>query len=511
MNGPFRVLAGVPDAAGEQEIAALLDETDDAVLVGASDNAAGLFARLAAQPVEVIALHAGLGPLPVLEVARELSARFPDVGVVLLTGDISADLLRAALSSGVRDVVSLPIAFEELQAAIAHAARWSRSVRTRLQDDADDAVASAAGSMVAVAGAKGGVGATTVALHLARAVNRQRRSVCLVDLDLQTGDVRHLLDISHRRSISDLVDVADAVSARQLDDSLYQHASGLRVLLPPQHGERAEEVTGAATRQILGAIRSRFDVVIVDVGAVVTEACAVAMHMANQAIVVVTPDVLALRSANRLLALWDRLRVDTGVGVLINRTDRANEVQSDMVARVVDAEVLSTTVPAAFRSLEPAINTGDPERAQSAPLQRSMERLASELELTARPEAPGTRARARGRRLLPATEAGQVAVETVGIMPLVLLIVVLLWQMALVGTTFVLGEHAAREGARELSVDDDARAAAMADLPVGWRRSAAVSTTDDRVDVALRVPALFPGVSSPWTITTTAGAIAEGG
>jgi pilus assembly protein CpaE len=507
VNGPFRVLAGVPDAASEQEIAALLEEAGDAVLVGASDDAAGLFARLAAQPVEVIALHAGLGPLPVLEVARELSARFPDVGVVLLTGDVSADLLRAALSSGVRDVVRLPIAFEELQAAIAHAARWSRSVRTRLQDDADDAVAAAAGSMVAVAGAKGGVRATTIALHLARAVSRQRRSVCL-----QTGDVRHLLDISHRRSISDLVDVADAVSARQLDDSLYQHASGLRVLLPPQHGERAEEVTGAATRQILGAIRSRFDVVIVDVGAVVTEACAVAMHMANQAIVVVTPDVLALRSANRLLALWDRLRVDTAVRVLINKADRANEVQSDMVARVVDADVLSTTVPAAFRTLEPAINTGDPERAQSAPLQRSMERLASELELTARPEAPATRARARTRRrLLPATEAGQVAVETVGIMPLVLLIVVLLWQMALVGTTFVLGEHAAREGARELSVDDDARAAAMADLPVGWQRSAAVSTTDDRVDVALRVPALFPGVSSPWTITTSAGAIREGG
>lgn len=98
-----------------------------------------------------------------------------------------------------------------------------------------------------------------------------------------------------------------------------------------------------------------------------------------------------------------------------------------------------------------------------------------------------------------------------GIMPLVLLIIVLLWQMALVGTTFVLGEHAAREGARELSVDDDARTAAMADLPVGWRRSAAVATTDDRVHVALRVPALFPGVSSPWTITTSAGAIAEGG
>lgn len=507
MNGPYRVLAGVPDHTVGRELAALVSEIDDAVLLGAATDPSGMFARLSAQPAEVIVLHADFGPLPVLEVARELSTRFPDVGVVLLTGDVSAETLRAALSSGVRDVVTLPAALEELQSAITHAARWSRSVQHRIHDGGDDG-GTTQGSMVAVAGAKGGVGTTTVALHLAQAVHASGPSVCLVDLDLQTGDVRHLLDISHRRSISDLVDVADALSARHLDDSLYQHPGGLRVLLPPQHGERAEEVTGTVTRQILGALQSRFDLVVVDAGAVVTEAGAVAMHLASQAVMVVTPDVLALRAANRLLALWDRLHIETGVGVLINRADRANEVQPDMVGRVVDTHVLSTIVPAGFRALEPAVNTGDPDRAQTAALHRAAEGLAAELRLIDAPSRSGVRGRAR--RLLPAAEAGQVAAELIGMLPVILIVIVLLWQMALVGTTVVLGTHAAREGARELAVDrDGARAAAIDDLPSGWRRAAAVSTSDDRVDVRLRVPALVPSVPSPWSITTTAGSVVE--
>ena len=123
--------------------------------------------------------------------------------------------------------------------------------------------------MVAIAGAKGGVGATTVAVHLALEAARRGpdRSVCLVDFDLQAGDVRSYLDLTHRRSVGDLVDVASDLSSRQLDESLSAHPSGLRVLLPPPEGERAEDVTGDVARRILGALRSRFDVVVVDVGA----------------------------------------------------------------------------------------------------------------------------------------------------------------------------------------------------------------------------------------------------
>ena len=50
-------------------------------------------------------------------------------------------------------------------------------------------------------------------------------------------------------------------------------------------------------------------------------------------------------------------------------------------------------------------------------------------------------------------ERGQTTVEFMGIFPLVLVTVILLWQIALTGYTYVAAGHAAREGARELAVD----------------------------------------------------------
>ena len=67
------------------------------------------------------------------------------------------------------------------------------------------------GKVYAVVGAKGGVGATTVVTHMALDVARTVASltVCLVDLDLEKGDVPGHVEVRHRLGISDLAKVAD--------------------------------------------------------------------------------------------------------------------------------------------------------------------------------------------------------------------------------------------------------------------------------------------------------------
>ena len=89
------------------------------------------------------------------------------------------------------------------------------------------------------------------------------------------------------------------------------HSTGLRVLLAPERGEDGEDISASAARQILGALKFQYDIVICDVGSVMTEAGAVAVEMASNVLIVTTPDVPAIRAANRLLRLWERLQIDT--------------------------------------------------------------------------------------------------------------------------------------------------------------------------------------------------------
>lgn len=502
----YRVLLGTADDLLAREFAALASEAGDIDVVRTVSTAGELVASLGVVEVDVIVVHETLGPLPMLDLARDLAIRTPEIGVVLLARE-SAAVPSAAARAGVRGIIGLPLSLENLSLTVADAGAWAQAVRARFERV--DSEAAGGGRMLVLAGAKGGVGTTTIAVHLALEASRSTppRSVCLVDFDLQKGDVRSYLDLTHRRSVTDLVEVADDLTGRQIDESLYVHSSGMRLLLPPAEGEYAETVDGEAARKILGGIRTRFDIVIVDVGAVVSEGAAVAAEMADQVVVVVTPDIPSLRAANRLLSLWERLQVrKEGVGILVNRASKDSEIQPELVGKVVGTTVLRTSLPADFRMLEAAANTGVPDRLEEGRVYRALGHLAEELAVAAPRRRGSTRVNLRGQR-------GQLAADFAASMFLIGFVLILLWQLVLAGFTVVLAHHAAREAVREIAVGaemEDLEQIVMSDLPAGWNAAGVeIDAGEDDVRVTLNVPALLPRFISPLRVTAEEGTVRE--
>jgi pilus assembly protein CpaE len=470
--------------------------------------------------IDVVLLHDDLGGVPVLDVARDLASAFPEVALILLAADESPALLRSAMQVGIRDVVGLPVSLESFEASVRAASQWARTMRDRVTGE-ESASGALGGALVAVAGSKGGVGTTTVALHLGLAAARMApgRPVCLVDFDLQKGDFRALLDTPYRRSVVDLVDVANEISVRHLQETLYTHKEGFRLLLAPEEGERAEDVDSGVARNVLAAVKARHALTVVDIGAVATEATAIAAEMAGQVVVVTTPDVLALRGVRRARDLWKRLgvREDEDVRVLLNRASRRREVQPDLARKVVGDTMLETTIPADFGALEAAVNTGSPSRLEDNKLRGAYESLALELDVVPATEESASREEPRGLLARLGGERGQTTAEFMGLFPILLIVFFALWQIAITGYTYVVAGHAAREGARQLAVlpsdagkDPAYRQAAREDLPRLWQPGADISKpTPVTVEVSLKVPVLIPALRSPLRITTTADTSVE--
>ncbi|AJC56254.1 TadE/TadG family type IV pilus assembly protein [Streptomyces sp. 769] len=130
-----------------------------------------------------------------------------------------------------------------------------------------------------------------------------------------------------------------------------------------------------------------------------------------------------------------------------------------------------------------------------------------------RPAGPGRAPGSRHR------DRGQISVEFLGLLPLILVVLVLLWQFALVGYTYALAAHAADRGARAATALDGGgagacRTAAAHQLPRAWRGGSRTSCTTQpglwKATVQIEVPVLFPGAGAfPWTVTGTAGAAKE--
>ena len=479
-----RLLLAVADRDVASSAAALAQEGEGLEVVAVVDEPEEVTRALRRHDVDVVVLHDALGATPVLDLARELGQAFPETGLVLIAADDSPDLLRAAMQAGLRDVVSLPLSLEQLESSVRAAAQWSRALRERVTGE-ESAAGGLGGRLIAVAGAKGGVGTTTVALQLALAATRALpgRPVCVVDFDLQKGDLRAFLDLPHRRSVVDLVEVASEISVRHLQETLYTHGEGFRVLLAPEEGERAEEIGSGVARSVLNAVRARHALTVVDLGAEVSEAGAIAAEIANEVVIVTTPDVVALRGVRRLRELWRRLQVrdDDDVHIVLNRTSRKLEIQPDLARKVVGGRLMKTTLPDDFSAFETAVNTGSPTRVEDGKLRGAYDALAAELGVLPSAEEDDPDG-GDGRGLLARLggERGQSSAEFMGLLPLLIVFVLGLWQIGLIGYTYVLAGHAAQEGARMLAVNptdggaDDAaykkvRTRAMGEVPTAWR------------------------------------------
>ncbi|MFI5802555.1 AAA family ATPase [Streptomyces sp. NPDC051561] len=543
-----RILPAVGDPDAARAVITLLSQLPDAEPANPVTDSTALLdtlARLAQESLdelpEVVLVHERIGPVPALELIREVALRFPAVGVVLISADASPHLFTAAMDSGARGLVGLPLSYEELAGRVQNAASWSVGVRRHL-GAGPDVFSGPGGTVVTVTGAKGGMGATLCAVQLALAARASGRTVALVDLDLQSGDVASYLDVQFRRSIVDLAGISD-ISPRVLQDALYTHATGLGLLLAPAEGERGEEVTDRVARQVVSALRNRYEIVVVDCGTQMNSANAAAIEMADQAILVVTPDVVAVRAAKRMVRLWDRLQIRKAeeTTTVVNRHTRNTEIQPPLVEKITGTRVARSAIPSHYKELQSAADAGRLQDLDSrSTVKQALWALAGELGLVKTTESSGGRGRnskhndrgsigLRGRKDREHRDhrehgdRGAVTAELAGMFPLILIVMVIMWQAAVWGYTYSLAGNAADEGARAGTAAygdggsgvPECQAAIRERLPGAWDVSNATCNPEGnlyKARVTLTTPILFPGAGNfGWDTDGEAGAALEGG
>jgi pilus assembly protein CpaE len=530
----YRVVLLVADSELATSLHARFQEMADYAIVGAESTSGDLYAYVGSDPdVDAVLIHDGMDPSSLMETTRELIQRQPHIAVIWLSSHAGNEILAEAMESGARGVLSQGASVEELTSRIATAAEWSRTMRRRMDSPGESPMGGQRGTVLSIVGAKGGTGTTTLAVHLAMATVAARHSVCLVDLDLQTGDIPTYLDVTHRRSMVDLVEVADNIDAAILADTIYVHPAGLHVLLAPDEGERGEDVNARVIRQVLGTLRTRYEIVIVDCGSYMTDATAMAVEAADKVVVTATPDLPALRAAKRLAKMWVRLQVrkEDELSLVLVKQNRRNEIQPDFAAKISGLSLLRATVPATFRSLETAANTGAPSDVDDNEFRRSVGQVAMEVGLVT----GGARGGKSPMKKRVRDDRGSLFIEFIGVWPMILFIALLVWQVVLIGLTQMYASHSASEAARNAAVLGESpkycptkekpqticqtwltiRDRSVERITAPWDDKKTfylrLNGTDHFAVTGVRVPLVLPGWGSPWQLNARAKIVDETG
>lgn len=244
--------------------------------------------------------------------------------LALADGEMTLSRMRALSQAGVDDVLPKEGAGAEIEMRVA------AHYRTRL------AVAKAAaplrrGRILAVAQARGGVGATTVAVNLAHdLVGRSRflrriepNAVALVDLDLQFGSVGTLLDLGEQNALHQLALDGTIPDATYLSSTMVKLPNGLTVLAAPSKFMPLDSLQPRQIGAILDTLRADNDFVVVDLPHALGRWMEPVLHRADELIIVSDTAVPSVRHCRRLIEFFTADNPDLPVRIVINHEKRA--------------------------------------------------------------------------------------------------------------------------------------------------------------------------------------------
>lgn len=233
--------------------------------------------------------------------------------VVLPAGKLhdSAIILRV-IRAGAREFLTLPAEANEVVETIN---------RLFHRHEAPQTTAQRGPQVIAVTGASGGVGCTTLACNLGATLAKSSGSeVVLADFDLMLGSVDACLDVITNQTLQGIVQNIDRLDLTLLKRSLAQHSSGLYVLPHPIAMEDAAKIDPEVLRRVLTLLKAAFPTVVIDTSKGLQSSDFVAFEMADVIVIVVQLDLTSLRNTARLLHLFQQFEgLMDRVKLVVNR------------------------------------------------------------------------------------------------------------------------------------------------------------------------------------------------
>jgi pilus assembly protein CpaE len=303
---------------------------------------------------DVIVMDINMPGMDGVAAAEIISQRLPTSPIVMMSVHGEAEQLKRSLTAGAREFLVKPFSADEFSTTIRRV--YERELIRRQQVEAAmpvvpapqlDAADLGEHQIIGVFSPKGGAGRTTIATNLALALHRETGGrVCLVDANLQFGDVGVLLNLNPKnRSMLDAVEGGEP-DAEITNSVVIDHSTGIRVLLAPPSPEGADLVTPQYLRRMVDHLRDTHDFVVVDLPAALNDHSLAIMDAADQILVLTALEITTIKNVRLFLEVADQLEYDRSkIRLVVNRSDSAQGIRiADVEAsirRSIDGTIVS--------------------------------------------------------------------------------------------------------------------------------------------------------------------------
>ncbi|KIC39303.1 MULTISPECIES: septum site-determining protein MinD [unclassified Leisingera] len=203
------------------------------------------------------------------------------------------------------------------------------------------------GKVIVVTSGKGGVGKTTTSAAVGAELARRGHKTVVIDFDVGLRNLDMIMGCE-RRVVFDFINVIQG-DAKLKQALIRDRRLENLAVLPTSQTRDKDALTKAGVEKVLDELRKEFDYIICDSPAGIERGAQMAMHFADEAIVVTNPEVSSVRDSDRVLGLLNSITDRAGktgaepvkAQVLITRHDKSRVDSGEMMTVEDVLEVLA--------------------------------------------------------------------------------------------------------------------------------------------------------------------------
>ena len=275
------------------------------------------------------------------------------ITVVALSSEQKPEMMLQAMRCGCTEFLSKAFGPEDLIAMLERLNHQRISVPVRNV---------ASGTVLSFFGAKGGVGSTTLAVHLALYLQQcHEKRTLLIDNHSELGHVCIYLGLDGTRyNFDELVRNVTRLDSELLRGFTARHASGLEVLSSPDTCGGTRQVDAESVSKLLEFLRTEYDFIVVDCSTALHETDIAVLESSDHVYLVATPEIGAIRDLSRYVDHLTRLEATTEkMHVVINRFSAKFAVKVEQIEKAIRLPV-AIRLPNSYIELVRSVNLGEP-------------------------------------------------------------------------------------------------------------------------------------------------------
>jgi len=290
--------------------------SDSPILQGGALETVEILSRMPTPRLIVLDLSDSVDPI--LDVTQMANVCEQETRLIALGRTNDIGLFRDLMALGVDDYLLKPISPELLVAAIDNVARPAAH--------ADGAPR--VGRLIAVIGARGGAGTTSIAVNTAWLIaHEQEKRVALVDFDLHFGTAALTLDLEPGRGFADALESPERIDGLFMERTMVRAGTNLFILAADHALERDCALGSAAVDALLGRLRADFDCVVVDVPRRVALDVPEIITVADAVVIATDLTLAGMRDGMRLADFVKTRKAGADVRLVVNRVGQSKKAE----------------------------------------------------------------------------------------------------------------------------------------------------------------------------------------